>query len=105
MRKDARVLLVWGGGGLFGGRGRGPGLGGVGGDGGGDWSLSSLGIMAGRRRAMDIFSVEPPGMAILNECGCLSTMRNGPTYGVAIEGCMPPLCTNAWVAVCNSSGR
>ena len=78
MREDARVVLVEGGGGLLGGRGRRPGLGGVGGEGGGVW-FSSLGMTAGRSRAMEIFSVEPPGIAILNECGRLSTMRNGPT--------------------------
>ena len=62
--EEDRVCLDDGGGGFSGGRGRRPGLGGVGGEGGCS-SSSSLGITAGRRRAMEIFSVVPPGIAIL----------------------------------------
>ena len=51
-------------GGFVGGRGRRPGLGGVGGE-AASASSSSLGITAGRRRDIEIFSVLPPGMAIL----------------------------------------
>ena len=79
------MRLFEGGGGLVGGRGRLPGLGGVGGSCGGS-SLSSLGKTAGRNLAMFMLSVGAPGIATLNESCCRLMTRYGPTYGVASVG-------------------
>ena len=60
------MRLLLGGGGLRGGLGRLPGLGGDGGSDGG-FSSSSLGMTAGRSLAMFMLSVGDPGMATLKE--------------------------------------
>ena len=73
LAKD-RKRRVEGGGGLLGGLGRRPGLGGVGGE-GGSCCWSSLGMTAGFNRAMEIFSEVPPGRAILKEFSRLSSTR------------------------------
>ena len=88
------MRLVEGGGGLFGGRGRRPG---GGGDGGGDGVMfklsSSVGIVAGLSRDMEMFSGRPPGIAMRYEFSCRDRILYGPMKGALSDGLMPPLRT------------
>lgn len=73
------MRLVDAGGGFLGGRGLLPGRGG---DGGGDGvssrSFSSVGITAGFKRDIEIFSGLPPGIAIRYEFSSLEIILCGP---------------------------
>lgn len=69
----APLRSVVGGRGFVGGPEPGPGGGGAGGEAGGcSWSSSSVGIVAGFNRSIEILSEAPPGNAILKELSRLS---------------------------------
>ena len=73
------MRLVGAGGGFLGGRGLLPGRGGDGGAGGVRLSSSSsVGMTAGFRREIEIFSGLPPGIAMRNEFSCRDMILCGP---------------------------
>ena len=84
-----------------------PGGGGVGGMASSSSSASSSSrgaIIAGLSLAFAMISESRPGKSTLMPSSVRSKTLNGPSYGEVSVGWTPPLRTNTWVHVSNSSG-